>query len=103
MDINALKYSTVSKASALALMKALRPRVVLPDDALRGVRFNCDNHTLWVLESQTTEEQYKEDPVFEVSRALVESARSDHWYAHEKKWDADYGTSDDCEDASWEE
>ena len=99
MDINAPKYSTVSKASAFALMKALRDRVILPEDALMGTRFNSDEHTLWVLESQTTESDYKEDPVFAVTRALVESARSDHWYEKEKDYgEYDYENPDSEED-----
>jgi len=99
MDINAPKYIETNRAVAVELMHELRDRVVLPHDAEKGTRFNDDNHTLWVLESETKETEFVLDPAFHVSRALVESARSDHWYSHEKDWGNDedkwYDPSDD--------
>jgi hypothetical protein len=81
---------------AVELMHELRDRVVLPLDAEKGTRFNDDNHTLWVLESATKETEFVLDPAFHVGRALVESARSDHWYNHEKQYDERwYDPSDD--------
>ena len=87
MDINAPKYSEVSKADAFRLMTLLRDRIVLPNEAEKGFRFKNDQHVLWVLESQATESQFTEDPAFHVTAALVESAKSDHWYNHEKDYD----------------
>jgi hypothetical protein len=103
MDLTAPKYSDKARLQATALMDALRDRVVLPADAIKDWRFRDNQHTLWVLESQATEEQFNEDPSFEVTRALVESARSDHWYKFEKKWDCDYGTNDDYDENSYED
>jgi len=98
MDINALKYSPVNRTHAIEMMHTLRDRILLPDDTLKGSRFNDDNHTMWVLESQTKEEEFIQDPVYYVCQALIESAKSDHWYAHDKRWDDDdYGYEEDME------
>jgi hypothetical protein len=90
MDINAIKYSTENRAHVIEIIHTIRDRVLLPTEAMKGSRFNNDDHVMWVLESQTKEEEFIHDPVFFVCKALVESAKSDHWYTHEK----DYGTND---------
>jgi len=92
-------YSPEVRAKALEMIQTLRPRVVLPDDALKGTRFNSDDRILWELESRATEDKFIEDPAFHVCAALVESAKSDHWYnSHEcdYKWrdDDDYDDED---------
>jgi hypothetical protein len=65
-------------------MDTIRDCVLLPEDALKGSRFNNDDHVMWVLESQTKEEEFIHDPVFFVCQALVESAKADWWYTYEK-------------------
>lgn len=95
MNINAPKYSEISKTDAFRLMLILRDRVVLPKEALKGTRFNNDEHTLWVLESQSTETQFTAEPVACVTAALIESAKSDHWYEFEKRYNDDYEYYDD--------
>ena len=102
MDINAPKYSEPSRTAAISIMHNIRERLFLPDDAKRGTRFNNDNHTMWVLESQTKEPEFIADPVHAVANALVESAKSDHWYDSSEcdyKWrdDDDYDDGYDCE------
>lgn len=87
MDINAPKYDPSRRAQAIYLMQHLRDRIVLPDEAEKGFRFKNDSHVLWVLESQATEAQFTEDPVFHATAALIESAKSDYWYNHEKDYD----------------
>jgi hypothetical protein len=102
MNINALKYSTENRTHATMIMGTIRDCVLLPEDALKGSRFTNDDHVMWVLESQTKEDEFIQDPVFHVCQALVESAKSDHWYAHVKDWgpyeweDHDYMDDEDC-------
>lgn len=91
----AAQYSPEVRSTALEMIQALRGRVVLPEDALKGVRFKDDNRVLKELESAAaTEEIFIEDPAFYIGRALVEAARADYWYAYEKKYDCDYGRHD---------
>lgn len=90
MNIDAPKYSEVSKADAFRLMDLLRDRITLPVYAIKETRFNNNDHVLWILESQSTETQFTEEPVVHVTAALIEAAKSDHWYKYEKKYDDDY-------------
>ncbi len=99
----AKQYSTDVRAKALEMIQTLRPRVVLPDDALKGTRFNSDDRILWELESSATEDKFIEDPAFHVCAALVESARSDHWYTYEKKWDCDYSYDEEVDEDNYVE
>ena len=101
MDINALRYSESSRTAAVSIMRNIRERIFLPDETKRGTRFYSDDHTMWVLESQTKEVDFTSDPVHAVTKALIESAKSDFWYnSHEcdYKWnDDDYDDGADCE------
>jgi hypothetical protein len=96
MNINAVKYSPFMKSHAIHLFHALRDRILLPTDALKGLRFNSDDRVLWILESNSTEAQFIEDPGFLAGHALIEAAKSDYWYAAEKDYadDEDYGDED---------
>lgn len=86
---NAPKYSDTTKQIVLSLLKVLRDRVVIPNGAIKGIRFSDDSDVLAILQSQCTEEVFVEDPVFEVTRALVEAARTDYWYSFEKGYELD--------------
>jgi len=100
MDINAPKYSEPNRIAAISIMRNIRERLLLPDEAERGIRFDNDNHTMWVLESQTKETEFVSDPVHTVANALIESAKSDWWYNSREcayKWKDDYDDGYDCE------
>jgi hypothetical protein len=100
MGINAPKYSEPSRTAAISIMHNIRERLFLPDEAERGTRFNNDNHTMWVLESQTKEPEFTSDPVHAVANALIESAKSDWWYNSREcdyKWRDDPEYDDDAD------
>jgi hypothetical protein len=69
----------------------------LGDDAWRGERFNDDVAILARLESMFTEGEFMECPGARIDAALIDAAQSDHWYTTEKKYDCDYGPSDEME------
>lgn len=69
----------------------------LPDDAMRGPRFGDNGAILARLESQCTEEEFMSCPGMRIDSALIDAAQSDHWYEYEKKYDCDYGSSDETE------
>jgi hypothetical protein len=99
MDANAIKYSPESRAKAITMFHELRNRVVLDEtNSERGSRYGNDDHVMWILESQSKEDQFLTDPAFTVCQALHEAARSDYWY----HWEKDYGT-DDCDDVDDDE
>jgi len=62
----------------------------LPADTTRGARFNDDESVLVRVESACTEAEFMACPGPSIDRALIDAARSDHWYEVEK----DYGTDE---------
>lgn len=100
MNINAVKYSDVAKNLAIKIFSELRPTIQLPEDTIKGERFNGDFRLQWILESQTVEEEFIKDPRIACEKALIEAARSDHWYKYEKKWEDDYSHEDTGEDCA---
>jgi hypothetical protein len=92
------QYHPAVKEIAIALIQKLRPFLVLRGDAEKGRRFNDDNHVFTLLESGTTEQDFREEPHANVDGALLEAAESDFWYNHEKKWDYTEETEEESSD-----
>lgn len=69
----------------------------LPVDAMKGTRFNSDESVLARVESACQEIEFMACPGPSVDAALTDAARSDWWYAHEKRYD-DYCYADDTND-----
>jgi hypothetical protein len=72
--------------------------VVLPDDAMRGVRFNSDQDVLARVESMCTEAGFLDCPGRRVDKALVDAAQADWWYTYEKQYDDPYIPDTESED-----
>lgn len=82
-----VKYSEWALYVAVRLIERRRPYMQLPDDAERGVRFNSNDAILARLESNYTEIEFNVCPGLSVEAMLLDAAKSDYWYAHDK----DYG------------
>jgi len=67
-----------------------RTMLQLPVDAMKGTRFNSDEAVLARMESACGEREFMACPGLHIDTALVDAARSDHWYRYEK----DYGTDE---------
>lgn len=91
-------YHPAVKEIAIALIQKLRPFLILRGDAETGRRFNDDAHVFALLESGTTEQEFREEPHASVDGALLEAAESDFWYNHEKKYDFDEETQEETTD-----
>lgn len=87
MHMNAVKYSDMAKGLATKVFSELRPVIKLPDETLKGSRFNGDFRLQWILESQAIEEEFMKDPRMACEKALIEAAKSDYYYAREKQWE----------------
>lgn len=95
LDIYAVKFTADIHDVALELLPHTRKAVVLPTDAERGSEFNNDDRVLWRLESMFSEDEFCHDPIGTLSAALLDAAKSDHWYTHEKEWDMIQETEDE--------
>lgn len=95
--IDRVPYSPKSKQLAYDLLPLMRSLVELPDDALRGVRFNSDDSVFVRLESQVTEEEFMIQPRSSLFEVLIDAARADSWYENEKDYDMDLPMGDDDE------
>lgn len=69
----------------------------LPVDAMKGSRFNSDEAVLARVESACREAEFMACPGPHIDAALTDAARSDFWYAHEKRYD-DYCYADETGD-----
>src|ERR1700690_3542251 len=74
-----------------------RQGLKLPDDTLRGVRFNDNGAILARLESMFSEAEFMECPGTRIDAALIDAGQSDYWYSYEKKYDCDYGPEPETE------
>lgn len=92
MDANAVKFRDDLRAVALELMPHARLVVKLPDEAERGSRFNDNAGVLWRLESMFDADDFAIDPINTINAALIDAAKSDWYYSHEK----DYGHDNTC-------
>lgn len=85
-----IAYRPAVKADAIELIKRLRSVVELPrTDAMAGCRFKSDDTVYARLESMYTESDFARFPMACVEAALIDSAQSDFWYAHEKRYHDD--------------
>lgn len=75
-----------------------RQLLELPDDAMRGMRFKSNSSILVRLESMFTEAEFMECPGLRIDAALLDAARTDHWYEFEKDYEQEY-SGYDCETA----
>lgn len=98
VSIDRIPYSPVGKARAYRWLDHCRLIVELPDDALRGVRFNCNDSVFVRLESLVPEAEFMTCPRASIFEALVDAARSDHWYEYEKDYDMELPMESDEED-----
>lgn len=100
MRADAPKYTETTRETALRMIQALRKEVNFgDDDVVYGTRFKNDESVMWILESNADEVEFLANPVKEVTDALFEAAKSDHWYAYEK----DYYDRDEYDDDEFEE
>lgn len=90
MSANAVKYHDDVRQVALSLIGHARVVVALPMEAERGVRFNYTEGVLWRLESMFSEDEFLREPLQSVDGALIDAARSDWHYTHEKEYDFEY-------------
>lgn len=95
--MNREKFSDNARTVLEVAINHRRLGLKLPDDALRGVRFSDDGAILARLESMFTEAEFMACPGLRIDSALIDAAQSDHWYTYEKKYDCDYGPSDETE------
>lgn len=95
--MNREQFSDNAKKVLEVAINHRRLELKLPDDALRGLRFNDDDAILARLESMFTEAEFMACPGLRIDSALLEAAQSDHWYQYEKKYDGDYFSSDETE------
>lgn len=86
MDVNAVEYHTDVRAVAVALIDAARGLIILPEGTMRGDRFNYTQGVLWRVESMFKEDEFIHDPVAAINAALLDAAKSDYWYLHEKEY-----------------
>src|SRR5882672_2583521 len=84
------RYQPAVERFARQLIDERRPFLILPNEAERGVRFNSDDAVMARIESNYTEEEYMSCPGLATDAMLLDAARSDSWYAHDK----DYGTDE---------
>lgn len=75
------------------LIEHTRRSIVLPEEALKDLRFKDSADVFARLESMVSEDDFLHEPCFSIERALVDAAKADYWYAHEKSWTA---PEDDC-------
>lgn len=85
--MDALKYSDDVRALAREFIILTREHVQLPADAERGVRYDYNDGVLWRLEGMFTEDEFLNDAVHAVEMALIDAAKSDYWYSHEKEYE----------------
>lgn len=86
LDMNAVRFAEDVRQVVLDLLPHARLVVVLPDEAERGSRFNNNETTLWRIESMFSEDDFLREPLKTIEAALVDAAKSDYWYTHEKDW-----------------
>lgn len=96
--VDAPKYSPTVKELVIQSIQSLRTQVLLPDESEKGSRFHSDNHVLWLLESNIPQQEIIDNTFTWVLMALIEAARSDHWYNTDK--DFDYHNHQDDDDDS---
>jgi hypothetical protein len=87
LDVNAVPFTDGMREVAIELMQHARKAIVLSNEAERGARFNNDCDVLWRLESMFDECDFANDPIGTLVAALVDAAKSDFWYSHEKEYD----------------
>lgn len=88
-------YSHNMREAALVFIKIERCFVNLPTDSMKGRRFNDDDSVFDRLESATNEKEFARRPLEAVDAALIDAAKSDHWYEYEKDWGDDEEDQDD--------
>jgi hypothetical protein len=80
-------FSQLARELMMLMIASRRASIRLPDDTLKGPRFNDNVAILARLESMFTEAQFVVSPGDRIDWALIDAARSDHWYAIEKRYD----------------
>ncbi len=97
VSIERIPYSPAGKARAYRWLDHCRASVELPDDAIQGVRFKDNDSVFLRLESLIPEAEFMTCPRASIHEALIDAARSDHWYEFEKDYD-EYATVEDSEE-----
>jgi len=98
LRVDAPKFSTETKARIITVIDFIRDAITLPDEAEKGTRFKSNDHVIWLIESGATEAEVNEQLNEAVRLGLIEAARSDWWYNHEKDWGDDYDYAEEVED-----
>lgn len=96
LRVGATKFSDETRNSLLPVLQMMRITMPLPPEALKGSRFNSNEHVFWLLESGATEDEVKGNLLEAARLGLEEAAKSDWWYTHEKDWGNEY-EGEDCE------
>lgn len=91
-------YTPETKDYAVSLISEMRRIIVLPEQTMKGRRFNDNESVLSRIESAAREEAFKIDPVKFANIALVDAAQSDWWYEYEKDWGSDEREEPEAED-----
>lgn len=100
MSMDAVKFHPDVREVAIALIDCARELVELPMEAERGVRFNYTPGVLWRAESMFSEDDFLREPLRVVFGALIDAARSDYWYSHEKDYSYETEVEDEYESES---
>jgi hypothetical protein len=99
LRVDALKYSPETLKKLRPIIEEMRKVFVIPSgvDAIKDTRFNSNPHVIWLLESAVPEAELEGQRHEVVFAALLEAARSDHWYKYEKDWgDKVYDYEEEC-------
>lgn len=92
LRVGAPKFSEATRNKILPVLQMMRMTMQLPEEALKGSRFNSNEHVLWLLESGATEAEVNGNLLEAARLGLEEAAKSDWWYTHEKDWGNEYET-----------
>lgn len=94
MSLDAVKFRDDVREVVISLIGHARESVELPMGAERGVRFNYNDGVLWRAESMFSEDEFLVDPLRVVYGALIDAARADWHYTHEKEYSYKEETED---------
>jgi hypothetical protein len=87
LDMNAERFSDDVREVVKDLLPHVRLVAQLPKEAEAGPRFHSTDTMLWRVESMFSEDEFLREPLKVIEAALIDAARSDWWYAHEKECD----------------
>jgi hypothetical protein len=90
-------YNLVLEEMAKSTIKYVRERIELPPEAEKGYRFKDDGAVMARLRSWVLPQEFALAPIQYVTEALLDCAKADWWYNHEKDWGENSRDNDDCE------